>query len=145
MRVVDLSRNPRVARLARLPYELQQSRNPDQTLRALQAGFANDEEILASILLSTRALAPGEYRVVRMHLSDHPENDLDLGVCDRSPERAGGIIGAIVTRGQAQLLQDVDWSDDPHFRDVLQEYSSIIAVPFSGDRLPMNWVLLLRK
>jgi sigma-B regulation protein RsbU (phosphoserine phosphatase) len=134
-----------VARLAKLTQDLQQSRNPDQTLRALQAGFADDGEILASVLLSTRGLAPGEYRVVRIHLSDHPQKELDLDIQDRRSKRCGGMIGAILSRGRAQLLKDVDWSDDPHFGESLRGYSSVIAVPFFADRLPMNWVLLLRK
>jgi sigma-B regulation protein RsbU (phosphoserine phosphatase) len=145
MVVLDVSQNPKVARLAKLTQDLQQSRNPDQTLRALQEGFAEEGNIVASVLLSTRGLAPDEYRIVRVHLGDNSQSELDMDIRDHRPKRCGGIIGAILTRGQPQLLQDVDWSGDPHFPDILQGYPSIIAVPFTGDHLPMNWVLLLRK
>jgi serine phosphatase RsbU (regulator of sigma subunit) len=142
---IMLSQNPKVARLAKLTQDLQQSRNPDQTLHALQAGLADDGEILTSMFLSTRGLAPGEYQVIRMHLRDKRQNELEQQIRDRSRKRCGGVIGAIVSHGQPQLLDDVDWSADPQFREVLQGYWSIIAVPFVSDHLPMNWVLLLRK
>jgi sigma-B regulation protein RsbU (phosphoserine phosphatase) len=145
MVVLDVSQNRKVAQLTKLTQDLQQSRDPDHTLRALQTGFADESEILASVLLSTRGLADDEYRVVGMRLSDHPQNELDLDILERGPRQSGGIIAAILKRAQPQLLQDVDWSQDPHFPQILQGYSSIIALPIAGDRLPMNWLLLLRK
>jgi sigma-B regulation protein RsbU (phosphoserine phosphatase) len=145
MVVLDVSQNPKVARLAMLTQELRHSRSPDETLGALQAGFADEGEALASALLSTRGLAPGEYRVVRMHWNDRQQNQLDWDVRDPGRKRSGGVIAAILTRGHPQLLQDVDWSGDEHFGEVLRAYCSVIAVPFSVEHLPMNWVLLLRK
>jgi sigma-B regulation protein RsbU (phosphoserine phosphatase) len=145
MVVLDMSQNPKVARLAKLTQDLQQSRSPDQTLRALQAGFADEGEVPASVLLSTRGLAPDEYRVVRMHVSDHPHDEPDLGAAERYPPRRGGIVSAILARGGPQLLQDVDWSRDSYFAQILRGYSSVIAIPLAADHLPMNWVLLLSK
>ena len=42
---------------------------------------------------------------------------------------------------EPQLLQDVDWHADPFFRDTLSEYTSVMAIPITGDRLPMTWAI----
>ena len=60
----DLSQNRRIARLTQLTLELEQSRTPEETLRILERGFAEVGGFVASLLLSTRGLSPGHYRVV---------------------------------------------------------------------------------
>ena len=59
--------------------------------------------------------------------------------------RCGGILGAIISRREPQLLQDVDWARDPFFRETLSEYTSVMAIPVTGDRLPMTWAIGLKK
>ena len=54
-------------------------------------------------------------------------------------------LGAILGRREPQLLQDVDWARDPFFRDTLSEYTSVMAIPVIGDRLPMTWAIGLKK
>jgi sigma-B regulation protein RsbU (phosphoserine phosphatase) len=125
---------------------LEQSRTPGDTLRILERGFAEVDGFVASLLLSTRGLSPGHYRVVDAHLKDEPLSDLhNPAKQDPSPVRHGGILGAIVSRHEPQLLQDVDWARDPFFRETLSEYTSVMAIPVTGDRLPMTWVIGLKK
>jgi sigma-B regulation protein RsbU (phosphoserine phosphatase) len=75
--------------------------------------------------------------------ADHPQDNHPSQ--EPAPVRSGGVVPAILARARAQLVQDVDWSDDPFFHRSLRGYRSVIAVPVSGERLPMDWVLLLRK
>lgn len=146
MDVQDLTQNLRIARLETLTRELGQSRTPDQTLRALQQAFSETRRPAVSVLLSTRGLASGQYRVVRAHLTDGPESNVPAPASEeQEPVRSGGIVAAITARREPQLIQNVDWSQDPSFHDLLRGYTSVIAVPISADHLPMNWSLLLKR
>ena len=102
------------------------------------------------MLLSTRGLPTGQYRVVQMRLEDRslnddPEQASDEPFISDGPVQAGGIVAAIIARAEPQLIQKVDWSSDPFFHKTLKGYTSVIAIPFAGDRLPMTWVILLEK
>jgi sigma-B regulation protein RsbU (phosphoserine phosphatase) len=142
----DLSQHRQIRRLTRLTQELQRSRTPRQTLDAFHRGFAEEDELLASLLLSTRGLGPNGYRIISMRLPDDPHGGgFDPEGPDAGPGHSGGIVHEIVACARPQLIQDVDWSPDPFFRGTLGGYRSVIAIPFPGDRLPLNWVLLLRK
>jgi len=146
VRAQDLSQNHRITRLAQLTRELEQSRTPEDTLRIVERGFAEVDGFVASLLLSTRGLSPGHYRVVDAHLKDEPLSDLhSLEKEEPRPVRRGGVLGAIVRRREPQLIQNVDWARDPFFRDTLSEYTSVIAIPIPGDRLPMTWAIGLKK
>jgi sigma-B regulation protein RsbU (phosphoserine phosphatase) len=125
---------------------LEQSRTPEDTLRILERGFAAVDGFVASLLLSTRGLSSGHYRVVGAQLKDEPLSDLhSLGKEEPGPARRGGILGAIINRHEPQLLQDVDWARDPFFRETLSGYTSVMAIPVAGDRLPMTWAIGLKK
>jgi sigma-B regulation protein RsbU (phosphoserine phosphatase) len=39
----------------------------------------------------------------------------------------------------------VDWARDPFFRDTLSGYTSVMAIPVTGDRLPMTWAIGLKE
>ena len=146
MKVKDLSHNPKLASLKELTRSLEQSLTPDETLRALQRGFTETGGFVASMLLSTRGLDPGQYRVVRLQLTDDPQESAFASVSEeQGPVQSGGIVAAITARLEPQLIQDVDWSLDPTFHQMLRGYSSAIAIPISADRLPMNWSLLLKR
>jgi len=146
MKVQDVSPNPRLASLNELTRSLEQSLSPDETLRALHRGFTETGGFVASILLSTRALGNGEYRVVRLQLTDDPQESVFASPSEeQSPVQSGGIVAAITARLEPQLIQDVDWSLDPFLKDTLHGYTSVIAIPIFGHRLPMNWCLLLKR
>ena len=120
MHAQDLSQNRRIARLAQLTRELEQSRTPEDTLRILKRGFAKSEGSSPGCMLSTHGLNPGYYRVVRAELKDKSNNDLYSQAKEEpGPVQCGGILGEIVARREPQLMQDVDWSRDPFFRETL--------------------------
>jgi sigma-B regulation protein RsbU (phosphoserine phosphatase) len=137
----DLSRNHRIASLTKLMRELEQSRTPEQTMRTLQRGFAEANGFVASVLLSTRGLPQGQYRVVQIRLEDGILKAPD----ESGPVQSGGIVAAIISRPEPQLIQNVDWSSDRFFGKSLNGYCSVVAVPFAGDRLPMTWLILLKR
>ncbi len=126
MHTQDLPQNCRIARLAQLTLELEQCRTPEDTLRILERGFAEIDGFVASLLLSTRGLSPGHYRVVGAHLKDEPLGDLhSLAREEAGPVRRGGILGAIISRREPQLVQGVDWVRDPFFCETLKGYTSV--------------------
>ena len=147
MHVEELSQNRRIASLARLTRELEQSRTAQQSMRILQHGFAEVEGFVASLFVSTRGLGPGQYRVIQARLMEDLVGDdfLELSRQEQAPSTSGGIIGSVIRGAHPQLLQDVDWSGDPLFGAGLVPYRSVIAIPIAGDRLPMNWAFLLKK
>jgi sigma-B regulation protein RsbU (phosphoserine phosphatase) len=146
MQVQDLSANPRIESVKRLTQALQRSATPEQSLRAIQQALSEVNGFVASVLLSTRGLPAGQYRVVQMRLEElqvdqpHPPP-----ITQTAPPRSGGMMGTIIGSGEPQLIQEVEWSPDSFFGGQLDGYSSIMAIPFSGDRLPINWVILLRR
>jgi len=138
--------NRRIARFTQLTQELEQSRTPEDTLRILERALAEVDGFVASLLLSTRGLSPGHYRVVATQLKDEPLGDLpSLAKEESGPVRHGGILGAIVRRREPQLVQDVDSAHDPFFREMLNGYTSVMAIPLTGDRLPLTWAIGLKK
>jgi sigma-B regulation protein RsbU (phosphoserine phosphatase) len=146
MIVQDLSHNLRVASLTKLTRELEQSRTPQQTMRTLHRGFAEAYGFVASMLLSTRGLPRGQYRVVQMQLEVGPLNDVfDEVPNEPGPVQTGGIMAAIISRPEPQLIQEVDWGSDAFFRKTLSRYPSVMAIPFAGDHLPMRWAILLKQ
>ncbi len=146
MEVQDLTQNPRIASLTRLTRELEQSHSPQQTLRTLQRGFSEANGFLASVLLYTRGLPQGQYRVIHVRLEDGPSNDLPNQALDEpGPVQSGGIVAEIIDRPEPRLIQDVDWTSDPYFHETLKGYPSVMAIPYAGDYLPMTWVILLQQ
>lgn len=145
MYVQDMSESLKIARLTELTRELHESRTPEDTLRIVHSGFADINGSVAVLLLSTRELAAGTCRVVRIQVPDDPHYVRHRQVpSNLVAEECGGVLGAITARRVPQLVQAVDWSREPLFRTTLQGYSSLMAVPIIGDSLPMNWVVLLR-
>ena len=143
MTTIDIHQNRTISRLSRLKGELAQCHSLDRTIEALQSAFADVENSVASILLSTAGCPAGHYRVLRAELpgeSPSTRPGAEAGVL-----HCGGTIPAITAVGQARLLDGVDWTSDPHFGGTLGEYSSVIAIPLEGRRLPMNWALLLKR
>ncbi len=93
MHLQDLSQNRRIARLTQLTRELEQSRTPEDTLWILERGLAEVDGFVASLLLSTRGLGPGHYRVVGTQLKDEPLGDLHSRAKEEpAPVRRGGIL-----------------------------------------------------
>jgi sigma-B regulation protein RsbU (phosphoserine phosphatase) len=147
MLVQEMSHNRRIASLGRLTRELGQSRTISQSMRILQHAFAEVEGFVASLFISTRGLEPGQYRVIQARWTEQLEGDVldDPTREEQIPIVSGGIIGSVIRQREPQLLQNVDWSGDPLFSKTLAAHRSVIAIPIAGNRLPINWAILLKK
>jgi sigma-B regulation protein RsbU (phosphoserine phosphatase) len=124
---------------------LEQTRTPLDTFRAVRQGLAEAYGRLGAMMLSTRGLGEGEYRVVHLDLGEEAARDSDPWLSEGSPVHEGGIVARIIKVRRPQIIHNVDWSGDPLFCDVLAGYESLMAIPFASDRLPMTWVFLLKR
>jgi sigma-B regulation protein RsbU (phosphoserine phosphatase) len=146
MNVQDLAQNPRIASLTELTRELAKCQTPQQTLQALQSGFQKTYGFLATMLISTRRLPRGQYRVIGTQLEPGSLYD----VPDQTPDmpgtlHCGGVVAAIIARCEPQLIQEVEWNSDPYFHETLRGYASVMAIPLAGDHLPMTWAILMKR
>jgi sigma-B regulation protein RsbU (phosphoserine phosphatase) len=146
MKAQDLSQNQRIARLWKMTQELERSSTPLETLRTIHQGLDETYGIIASLTVSTRGLPKDYYRVVQLQLEGEPLIDIsDPAPNEPWPVQSGGVVAAIIGRREPQLIQDVDWSADPFYSETLAGYTSVLAIPFGGDHLPMTWAILLKR
>ena len=145
MEVQDGSENQRISSLIRLMTALKQSRSPFDTLRTIRRGFGEAYGSLASIMLSTHGLADGEYRLIQLRRETEYAGDSDPWLQEQFPLYRGGLLGTFIKNRWPHIINDVDWSTDPHFHTRLAGYRSIMAIPFDGEHLPMTWMFLLKQ
>jgi sigma-B regulation protein RsbU (phosphoserine phosphatase) len=125
---------------------LEQSHTLEQTSETLLQAFSDVDGFTPSLLLSTVGLPAGYYRILRACLSDGTRDDAwDEEPVDVNSVRSGGTMAAIISHPRPQLIQDADWTHDPYFSEALDGYSSVMAIPLVGNRLPMNWAIVLKR
>ena len=145
MEMEDRSQNPRISSLTKLMTALKQSRTPFETLRTIRQGFGEAYGSLASMMISTRGLADGEYRLIQLRREGDYAGDSDPWLQEQFPLYRGGLVATIIEKRAPHIINNVDWAVDPHFHTILAGYRSIMAVPFDGDRLPMTWTFFLKR
>jgi sigma-B regulation protein RsbU (phosphoserine phosphatase) len=142
----ESSSTARIAGLAKLTREIGQSQNPSETLRTIRRGLREIYGPTSSLMISTRGLGGGEYRVVQVNLEGADANEeSDPWAQATLPVHRGGLIAKMIETQGPGIFQGVDWSGDPVFHQLLGGYDSVIALPAAGDHVPMNWVILLRR
>src|SRR5262249_54438785 len=129
----DFSGHPRIRRLRNLMAALGPCRTPFDTLQTIRHGMSEAYGSAASILLCTRGLSDGEYRLVQLHLDDGDSDVHDPWLRRESPVHRGGVIAAIIANPNPQIVNDVDWSGDPRFSERLAGYSSLLAIPLESE------------
>jgi sigma-B regulation protein RsbU (phosphoserine phosphatase) len=147
MNFVDLSGSSRISRLMALTNSLRQARSPYDALLRYTRFLGDAYADRAQIILSTRGLPAGQYRVWRLRTDDGIEH---VELCDPwkkldLPVHSGGALDRIIADAQPHLVHDLDWRDDPTFGPLLSPYRSMIAVPLFNERLPLNWSLMLTR
>src|SRR5690349_9972509 len=143
MHMQDLSHNRRIRRFTQLTRELERSHDPGETFGALQRAFFEVDGFVACILLSTTGVPAGHYRVLRTQLERRSNGTGSQASDEPDVVLSNGIMGTIIARRRPQLIQDVDWTRDPHFHQTLARYSSVMAIPLANDHLRMTWAILL--
>jgi sigma-B regulation protein RsbU (phosphoserine phosphatase) len=143
MEFEDLSDNPRVASLSKLGQLLQQSHTPRETMRAIQQTMTDAYGRVGSMMLATRGLPAGAYRIIQLNLDEAAIKDDDLSPAETVYH--GGPISEIIRVTAPRLIHDVRWDSEPIYRDLLEVYDSVAAIPLSTQRLPMTWVLLFKR
>lgn len=147
MKSVDLSVNSRIASVIDLTRSLIACRTPYEAMLKYTAYLGSAFPDRAQLIVSTRDLPAGEFRVWRLRTDDGVEH---VPPCDPwknvdRPVRRGGLIGRVTQHMQPQLIHDVDWGDDPDFSRELSPYRCLMAVPLFNERLMLNWSLMLAR
>lgn len=145
---VDASDDQRVASLGGLLQALRQCRSPSEMLLTIRRGLRVAHGPATRMLLSTQGLQAGQYRLLKLDLEDDDDgvhDDADPWQSATLPIHVGGVVAEIIARPKARIVCDVDWTTDPLFAKTLAGYSSVMALPADGDRVPISWVLFLKR
>jgi phosphoserine phosphatase RsbU/P len=146
MRIEDGSDNVRIDSLTKMTEALVTARSPWETLQIIRRGMWDTYGPSGSMMISTRGLAEGEYRVSLLQLPGDPNlKQFDPWAVDKLPVWRGGILAEIIRQRKPQIFQEVDWSGDPNLSQRLTGYESVMAMPMMAARLPVSWVMLLKK
>jgi sigma-B regulation protein RsbU (phosphoserine phosphatase) len=146
--LLDLSRSERIPILLELVHQLSSAATPQDVLSIFSSGLQQLDAPAGYISLSTRGLAPGQYKVTRF-LTD--EGFSALGDSDTwgtrrdIPIQSGGILGDIVNRGTPAIYENLNIANDPVLGDRLAGYRSLMAMPLYDNGEVLNWAIPLRR
>src|SRR5262245_3923846 len=147
MRFVDLSNSSNIARLMDLTRGLLDCKTPFEALVKYFSYLGEAFPERAQLILSTRGLAPGKYRVWRLR-DDSGKEHVDLAnpwTNWMAPILSGGVLARIIEDRSPHLVYELDWTSDPHFAQLLSPYSAMIAVPTFNERVPLDWSIKLTR
>jgi phosphoserine phosphatase RsbU/P len=147
MRFVDLSSSSRMSSLLELTRALRGCQSPWDALVMYCRYLRNVLSGSAQVVLSTRGLEEGQYKVWRFLGDDGIEN-IELTAPwgnTKLPVYQGGVLGKIIADPTPHLIHDLDWSDDPHFAEMFGPFRSMMAVPLFHEGLPLSWSMMLTR
>jgi sigma-B regulation protein RsbU (phosphoserine phosphatase) len=147
MKFVDLAKNSRISKLMELTRALRGCQTPYDALMKYCNYLGEAYPRRAHMVLSTRGLPAGQYRVWRLRTDDGVEH------CDlRDPwERfdlpvySGNVLSRVCEDAMPKLVQEIDWAGEGQLADVLAPYHSLMAVPLFNEGLPLNWSVFLTR
>ncbi|MHC4946728.1 MAG: PP2C family protein-serine/threonine phosphatase [Planctomycetota bacterium] len=148
MACVDTSGNPRIPMLMEMVGALSRAREPADVLRTFGAGMSRLYGPRGYVSLSTRGLAPGEYRVTRLMTEMDPDALAAADVWaapDALPVHRGGFFGEIIRTAYPEIIHHLTLRDDPVVGNELAGFGSLMAVPLFDDGEPLNWAITLRR
>ena len=129
MEAEDTSDQRRIASLTRLMAELEQTRLPTDTFQTIRRGLVGLYGPTAAMMISTQGLGEGEYRVLQLHLGEEAVLDSDPWQPTSFAVRSGGVVPRLIRDNRPRIINDVDWSADPFFHEILADYRSLMVVP----------------
>jgi len=147
MRRLDLTGNTRIPMVMELVGDLSRAREPNDVFRIYSQGVYRLGGERAYVSLSTRGLAPGEFRITRKILA---EQDWDRALQfdpwrngQMLPVQRGGILGEIIRSAYPELIHNLNLRGDPVLGDELAGFGSLMAIPLFDEGLPVNWAIRL--
>lgn len=98
--------------------------------------------------LSTRGLAPGEYRITRFLPEGLPDDDEEARRITWPqnallPVHTGGLIGQLIAEPRPTLIRELDVPDDPAVGGMLAEFNGLLALPLFDRGEALNWSIQL--
>ena len=148
MACVDTSGNSRIPVLMELVGALSRAETPHEVLTTFANGSQKLDPTDGYIALSTRGLAPGEYRITRMVLDRDMSRFADMNPwtdLDRYEIHRGGFFSVIIRSAYPELILHLNISSDPVLGDALRPFGSMMVVPLFDQGEPLNWAIMLRR
>lgn len=146
--LVDISGSEHVPALLELVLQLSRATTPRDVLKVFSDGLRKFEAPAGYMSLSTRDVAPGQYKITRFL----GENEFDqMGETDAWSTLGelkvfkGGLLGDIVSRGTPSLYENLQVVDDVVLGDRLAPFRSLMAIPLFDDGEVKNWAIPLRR
>lgn len=147
MRFVDLSASSNISHLMDLTRALLNCHTPYEALLKYCSYLGDIVPDRALIVLSTRGLPSGEYRVWRLR-DDCGNEHADMTnpwTNMIAPVFEGGVLARVIEHRRPHLVHELDFTSDPHLAHLLSPYRALIAVPFFNERLPLDWSIMLTR
>ena len=145
MKRVDISHNPRIPVLMELVNSMNRFNDPAELLETFIRAMRRAYGARCYVQISTRGLAPGEYRILRLRTADdieHVDWHAALGRADW-PICRGGILGEAIITGRPTILHDLSLRSDPVLGRKLADYRSLMATPLFDNSIGMQWLVVL--
>ncbi len=145
---MDTSESDRLPVLMEMVAALSRAENANDVLRAFSRGLARMHGPQGYVSISTRGLAPGEYKITRLIDNDIPDN---ITTADpwkdwaRLPTHRGGFLGTIIRSAYPQVVHNLYLRGDPVTGDALAKYGSMLAIPLFDHGEPLNWSITFRE
>ena len=146
--------NPNIAVLVEAMKAVSRETEPNRALYAFGSRLNEIRPVDVFVSVSTRGLAPGEYKITRHFrtfdvYADHASPEM---IDEQNPWRRwlelpthrGGFVGEVIESGEPQLLQHLDIRGDPALGDEVADMGSCIAVPIFDRGVALNWTIQFR-
>jgi sigma-B regulation protein RsbU (phosphoserine phosphatase) len=121
---------------------------PQQVLDAVIAATRKAYGPRCYLSLSTRGLAPGQFRITRWLTPDGDERAWTYDQWNGGqelPVQDSGILAELLRTPEPKLLQGINIEHDPVLGEQIAMLHSLVAVPILENGVPVNWTVLLHE
>lgn len=143
---VDLVKNARIPILLKLTKTLFDETRDHIIISEFTATMREAYAKRCLAMVSTRGLAPGEFRLLRWYTPEGEEKVPPVhSVTDlhKVETRKGGIIARACEGNHPKLASGFSIADDPGVGNLAKPYQSLIAVALPEKSQPADWLVLL--
>ncbi len=143
---VDLRENTRIPILQNLTHTLFDETRDHVIIEEFTATMREAFAKRCVVMVATRHLAPGEFRILRWLTPDGQEMLPHIRTHQEMasvPIRRGGIIARACAGDDPKLALGFSVPDDPAIGDLAAPYRALAAVPLAEKSQPSDWLLIL--